>query len=822
MNMKIGSQFKIYARSLAVVLPMALGLSSCEQDEFYVPQSGDGDVTLTFAARSMGEVAVKSRAGDMKDDNEKRINRLYVFFFGADGEYLKGGYLTGYINAPEDGGYYSPGQGENMIKIDNTKFADPTLAKAATIYAVANVNASLLFGGDADGDGRPDKIKRLSDLEELVYAPSNVTLGLPSGGMPMVSSKVMDLTVTGTGSEASDDRRVELEALMARVDLDIKLSSDVQEGNLPSLTLVEWRVRNLPTRTAFTATAKGRQTGDDWTGAWTKMISTRSQRTIYNNNGEISLTFYMYENVQDEDWTVDEGEQWADPSQAPNHGGLYPDGINESHKQRYKPYIANKNATAVGLHGYYTDYNGMTHSVYYTLYLGANHTDDFKVKRNHQYKNDITIKGLTAQQNESGEYTLDARVNVEQSENEYYVSILRERNHDAHFCVTPMDVYLFAYRQDPSIEVILGECPEGSETPDAATVPDWVRMERIDSLDMERGTVSVSGFTPFDAGSDKGTHIATGKAWQAGNGSRAYFTSQLVTETLAESGRHVTISNSRDRVYFYIDENLTQGNRSATVTLIYKEKGMERKRSAVTLEQVHMLPVRMRDGGTIYMEQYEEYLDHYDPLDEYSTEQLYEGLPWAMKNTPLGSAELPQLYDGPAIWSGSYDSPGQVFNDGYEYTPFVIYRMEQGRMALDDVPQSAFQYCHNKNKRNAEGDVPASYAQNWLGRYYQESNHSKWFLPGIRQMEDALTQYYVTYKEFQEDFYWSASAGERENSDSGQSPTRARATKVNPDGSYVESGGRGHYYENGQGGYALREVSLRIRACRVDLNPVDY
>ena len=93
----------------------------------------------------------------------------------------------------------------------------------------------------------------------------------------------------------------------------------------------------------------------------------------------------MYENMQNAEWKVDEGEKWADPSLA-GEKGLYPDSIKDYQKQRYKPYLANKNAAAVELHGFYTTYNGATYEVRYTLYLGANHTDNFQVKRNHQYR----------------------------------------------------------------------------------------------------------------------------------------------------------------------------------------------------------------------------------------------------------------------------------------------------------------------------------------------------------------------------------------------------------------------------------------------------
>ena len=802
--------------------------SACREEELFdssVVSTGN-ITTLSFFGDPMDMLKVTTRASDIKDENEKKINQLYIFFFGSDGEYLKGGYLSGYRDAPDEGGYYAPGQGVTLLKIDNQAFANKDLASKATVYAVANVDP-VIFGRDRDGDGRPDGITKLSDLKNLVYAPESVSLGLPSGGMPMVGSKVIDLTKTETSSD--DERRIDLTALMARIDVDIQLDSEIEENNLPALTLVEWTAKNISTKVPFSTPAVNTETGVDWGDGWTKSITTSMQRTIFNKNGQIAFTFYMYENVQNAEWKVDEGEKWANPSLA-GEKGLYPDSIKDYQKQRYKPYLANKNAAAVELHGFYTTYNGAIYEVRYTLYLGANHTDNFQVKRNHQYKNNITIKGLTSQNIETGEYTLDARVNIEEDDNEFYIAMLRERNHDAHFCVTPMDVYMFADKatKNPTMEVILGEVPDGSETP--VTVPDWIRMEKIKASDMEKGTVTESGFTAYDEGANTGTHLAVGTAWTAGNGKRAFFTKGLVTRTLSETGKRVTVDNSRDRIYFYIDENLsTTENRRATVTLIYKENGKEIKRRTVVLEQVHLLSVNMRDGGTLYMEQYEEYLDHYDPLDEYSTDQVYTGLPWADKNSNLDNYTIPRLYKERYNLLSGYEEPGQVFNDGHPYTPFVVYLLAQGRMTLQDIPKSAFQYCYNRNKRNVDGSISTDYGT-WgifTTNYYERENKSKWFLPGIRQMEDALTQYYTVFGEFQDNYYWSASAGERENGSSGQSSVRARATKVLPDGSYANSGGgdgegADHYaYELGNGGYALRTTSLRIRAFRVDTEPMD-
>ena len=791
--------------------------------------------TLTFVSDPMSFHRVTTRASDIKEENEKRINRLHVFFFDAEGNYLEGAYLTGYPDASQRGGYYSPGEGVTLLKIDRELFDNPGLAKSATVYAVANVDAAI-FGRDDDGDGRPDGIRSRADLEQFVYRPASgtVSTGLPAEGMPMVGVRTLDLT----GGTPENDRQVELTALMARIDVTIQLDSEVQDGNLPAFYLMDWTARNLPTQVAFTAPDAGGRTG--WTEAWTTQSNVSLQRTIYNRNGQISFTFYMYENIQQPEWKIDPGEEWANPNVDPatltdaeREKALYPDGVSETQRQRYKPYLAHADAASIVLHGFYMTYNGAAYEVRYTLYLGANHTNDFSVKRNHQYKNDITIKGLTAQDSETGEYTLDARVNVEEEDNEYYIAMLRERNHDAHFCITPMDVYLFAPETaDPTMEVILGEVPEGSETPDPATVPDWVRLERIAAADMAAGTVSESGFTAYAQG---GSHLAVGTPWTAGNGKRAFFTRGMLKAGGALYGNtRTTIQDSRDRVYFYLDENLALQDRSATVTMIYKENGVEKRRRTLLLEQAHLLPVAMRDGGTLYMEQYEEYLDHYDPLDEYATEQIYDGLPWADLNSGLEDMWIDQLTRDAVLGqpSNSYDPPGQVFNDGYPYTSFVIYRSNQGVMTLNDRPRSAFEYCFNRNKRNANGTVTTSYQfyDRWLlDDFYEEvTNESKWFLPGIRQMEDALTQYYTTFGEFQTDYYWSSSAGEREGGTSGQSTTRARATKVDlndPTGYAQSGGGDGDWtryaYEYDRGGYALRTEELRIRAFRIDLNSVD-
>lgn len=822
-------------RYSVLLLLMSSVFSSCYNDDIigheYTENSSGS--SLQFISDPMQRYQVTTRASYTKDDAEKEIHNIHVFFFDEGGNYLKGGYLTGYPDAPDEGGYYFLAEGVTSLKIDDENLT--TDAESAIIYAVANVDPSM-FPID-ENTGRPTNVETLAQLEEMDFSIGNekLSLGIPENGIPMVSKVEMNLV-----NPSSKEHIVELTSLMSRIDVNIKLESDITDHNYPSLTLVDWTAKNLPLKGAFSEPTGNAQTGDKWSEeTWAKSINTSLQRTIYNKNGEISFSFYMFENIQKAEWVADEGEVWQGTPDPDNPASLYPSEIiekeeNKYQMQRYKPYLANSNATAVELHAFYSTYNetgsgAATYEVRYTLYLGANYTDNFEVKRNHKYENNITIKGLTQVGTNPDHITFDARVNVKDQDNKYYIAMLRERNHDAHFCVTPMDVYLFedveGSNVNPTMEVILGEVTEGSEIP--SSIPIWIRMEKICAADMEAGTVTQSGFTEYIS-PDNGTHLATHKTWYAGNGKRAFFTKDLLTNTekLAEKGKRVTIDNTRDRVYFYIDENLELKDREATVTLIYKENGTEKNRRTITIGQTHLLPVNTQDGKTIYMEQYEEYLDHYDPLDEHRTEQIYDGLPWAEKGTTLSNTSFYRLADPNDNWC---DKPYLIIFDGLAYTSYLITMYSnQGIMTLNSKPLSALQYCHNRNKRNNNGIISSLYEEDYYhnifdefyGTYYRERyNEAKWFLPGIRQMEDALTQYYTTFAEFQDKYYWSCSAGERENYTSGQSPTQARATKVNPDGTYVESGGQKPKYP--YSGRADRTEELRIRAFRVDLEKVE-
>lgn len=127
---------------------------------------------------------------------------------------------------------------------------------------------------------------------------------------------------------------------------------------------------------------------------------------------------------------------------------------------------------------------------------------------------------------------------------------------------------------------------------------------------------------------------------------------------------------------------------------------------------------------------------HYDPLNEFEGDYIYDGLEWGCNGEYIGGPLNNEWTEGN--------------KHGAAATRRIITQAGQSEMNLNEKPRSAAEYCYNKNKRNANGAVQGM------------SNSSGWFLPGISQLESILTSYYNTYTEFQNNFYWSSAAAKIE------------------------------------------------------------
>lgn len=772
-------------------------LMACQQEESWqdtgICPEGEGLQLSIQTDGLLNQYTVTTRGTDIKRPEEQEIKSLHVFIFDVDGNYL------GAADEHRYQGYRSITGGKTVMNVDREGWAVRDKAKKATIIVVANVEEGTF--PSAAADEHPTNIANRDALANFQYTPlrQRYITELPESGMPMYG-RVDDVDLTSDNTEQSID--IPMKALMARIDVSLQINSDNSDvtGTLPQLTVTGCKVLNAPNATVFTENPDA-ETDLLTLGKADYTFPSSSLKTIQNKKGTLEYTFYTFENLQE-------------PDTVPGEPYSYPDGIKPEEKQQYKPELADKdNSIAFQFAGNYITYNGANYNATYTLYLGANHTNDFKVMRNKQYKNNVTIKGIVKAGNNTEHITFDTRVNISES-NPYFVSILKDRELDSHFNVVPMDIYFFNTNPsnlNPPKQTMKVEI----EDPDNVW---WVRMEKIPASDMKEGTAP--------AVSKKPELMATGSPWHAGNAKRKYFTTDLVTNTLA-GNTEVTVADSRDRIYFYIDENVDvwhlgtteDRTRTATVKMTYYEDGVEKGTRELTLEQAKLLEVTFHgpendgpdgpddetDGMTdkiIYIEAYEEYLDHGDPLDEYANNQVFTGRPWGAGGSEIGSLRI----DGERIYSY------RNWYWGHDFTSTIVEKAEKILdLTLNERPETAAGYCYIKNKRNSDGTV----------------TNPKWYLPGIRELERILEDYYIEYTEFQNNYYWSSSAGESSIWGLGitfyENQQRARATKA-----YIENG-KFHYYEsgegydytneNGTGGAALRTQSLRIRAARIDANP---
>ena len=740
----------IFKQSFLGLALLALAACTNEWDESYTSQAlREGEASIQWLAPNMGIKHVQTRANDSKTGEEQQINNVHVFIFDQNGQYLSTG-----TNAVQ--GYQYVPSGQNLV-LQTSFFTDQTAAGQAIVVAVANVREDAF--GDITGQGRPEKIDDFQDLQDFVYNLQDFTATLPADGLPMVGIVGNDGTGVDLSSDAPANEKVilvQMKSLMARIDLNFTMdpyqSSD--DGRNPSLRIDKVRVGHFPVGGHI---APQLDKADVTSGVSTLKAPVEVDGLesfvghILREGEPQELTLYMFEHgraAKALGEAVDEEGNKIFPN------GQYPAGIDESEQQRYKNYLAAGDAAYIELEGVYTNHNGYKYAVTYRIYPGGNATDDFTIKSNCQYKNNITVKGITVN-NMGKEALLDTRVDIDSEENPYFIEMLREREHDAHFCVTPMDVYIY---KGGSVHVQILD-------PDNHT---WIRMEPIN-------------------------HEAT----EAGDGKRQYFTTDLLNtlDTTVDSCTSYTVHSDNsnqikeERIYFYIDENtpatrndVRDGQeipaRTATLRITYhrpdSETGAIRTHwRDVTIRQAGMVPVRMSELSynynliygeyTFYIESYEEYLEHYDGKDLYN--HTYDGLEWGLTGlvTQLGSYDIHEFM--PYGWRNTMTIMQQFRKTDSE-------GQNKPDITLNEKPRSAAEYCYNKNKRNGKGQV--------------EECH--WYFPTIREIEQAIDQYY-SYEAFngvfQDNWYWGSNPGpgtdwqnDRNNPTStGENEDYARATK---------------------------------------------
>lgn len=318
--------------------------------------------------------------------------------------------------------------------------------------------------------------------------------------------------------------------------------------------------------------------------------------------------------------------------------------------------------------------------------------------------------------------------------------MLRERQHDAHFNVTPMDVFIY---EGGSVKVEIADENGNTQNP-----PEWIRMEP------KSVAIKNSNSGLYNIYDDE-----TFKATKSGDGKRKYFTTSLLDELDGQenSKSYEIISPSvesayEERIYFYIDENVPNRSqasngtdvplRKAILRVTYTrpegESGTQTYTRDIPIWQAGMRAVRLTDASGdklywYYVEEYEEYLNYFDGKDKF--EQTYDGLEWGFMGIITGLNKT----DGNEFMPYGWRNTMTIMKKFREQTS-----PSEWEMTLNDKPRGATEYCYNKNKRN-----PNTHCV----------DKCNWYHPSIREIEHAMDKYYGTYKEFQSNWYWGSNPG---------------------------------------------------------------
>lgn len=702
-------------------------------------------------------------------------------------------------------------EGSNLLfNIDRSTMGSTYTGKEMIMYVFANMTSMPRGNGGVD--------MSLSELKQCAYQVEatdfySENVGIPEAGFPMVGSVGDYLSSDGDGKHfvlmpssgsggyglptvdgvEKDFLDIPMDAVYAKYSFIISVESEQEiEGNYaPRFTMSGYEIHNIPEAVDF----------DQTTNDGNAVLSFVSVGNTSYAQGATNISFDFYI-----------PERFVTPSRN-GENFTYPFGaggdIREEDKdkrQRYKPLLAQgyttwnedppsgdpKSATFIKIKGTYRDHQQHLHNVKYDIYLGSNNYDNFDVKRNTRYVNRVHIKGIdnsNDQTDEENTIALDHRVDVETSSG-LIINLRRETMLDAHFDIRPLRIRsadLTAAESQGTVKIEILEHQKAQ----------WLRMEH------NNGT-----------GSATTTHCANGK--------RKYFTTDLVTNTLA-GNTSITLSKIEDGaecIWIYADECTdvyavgSDGKpviepRSATLRVTFTDGNTATKVIDYTISQSKLYPITITGEDVVvegsegnwtasakdstrnyYIESYEEYLYNFDAEDLHAEQQTqYEGMAWGLDGVQLShtnkslyvtseeiesrpSAEdmkgtdVNELVARINNWQTAYydfyvarhDSdikgakPPHMYN-GLEFCNNIITYLkdtenEIGVLGLDEQPQSAVEYCYNKNKRNAAGEVV----------------DVVWYLPAVDEIEDIMVGAYDAFDGvFQEQDYWSCQPSHHRN-----------------------------------------------------------
>lgn len=656
-------------------------------------------------------------------------------------------------------------------------------------------------------------------------AKTNAVKGitLPENGLPMLGSyNNVDLS-RDSDIGAGKPLTVEMQSLFAKVAFHISVDAAETLPYTPQFRIDSWEVHNLVESVDFwggneSAAGKNGGTNDStplkmeagMPNVFYGRLDGNTTALHGQTNSYIEFSFYL-------------PERYLRAAIAADKYG-YPfkqsDGsIREEDKklmQRYKPDVAAEDATFVRLKGVYKTHQDHSFDVVYDIYVGNDNYGNFDIVRNKLYTNNITIKGISASNQQVGAgglVTVDHRVDVQHAK-PVIIQLRRETLLDSHFEVRPMRIYANGEYHGgvPSNMAIKVEVLNVDGT--INNRPSWLRLERS-----------------YGGGSANSTLYCTSGS---SAGKRKYFTENLVsgigsgTNSISANTSVIvpiggTQSGMIDCVWIYADECVSgQAQKDAVRSAMIKVSFGTLNSSTFTplpdddlkdvdyiINQAQLYPVATTrkewtqgaafdQNYTYLIESQEEYLYNFDSEDTFTSNPVFEdGMEWGLNGIQLshlndafyakpnqtgnwGDVSLDEQatmiksalktinidpkYDFYLIRDTENSDLKGMEQDfsGYDFNIQIAeylqtsYSGHQGEIlsvedeklktaringiTLAQIPQSAFAYCYNKNKRDENGKV----------------NTIKWYLASIDEIEDIVESDYLAFNGvFQNNMYWS-------------------------------------------------------------------
>ncbi|MCF0174627.1 MAG: DUF4906 domain-containing protein, partial [Bacteroidales bacterium] len=432
-------------------------LSSCAR-ELDVPQTPSVDENLLVICPRVTAfkdqfVATKGN----KSGEEQKINTSTVYIFDANGMCV-----------------FKEVMRQDEIKvIDRQTIISDYPAAVLTnckIYTVANVaDASLpsIIAGQAGAEAT-----LTSHIFNFASGP--IYTEVPETGLPMMGSRSGINLTTGTGA-TTGAVDIELICLYAKIVIKLGVNTTQTAPQTPHFDFGSYQLIDIakkvpatepagedatPTAVANPATATDFVNSDVIT--WGDPSLSGAQQVSGTTN-TLNMVFYIPEYRYNSEVAYSS----ALPAEFLNGGSVKGEFL--KYCQNYKPKFVGTghHATYVELKGAFSDHQGHSQNVTYHLYLGHDNWHDFKVRRNYEYTNTVTITGITNSKDaSSGSISVDHRVSVE-SPMPYRVSMERESMLDSHIEIRPIRI---AFDPDVYSSAIVNITPNVGSG--------WAKLER--------------------------------------------------------------------------------------------------------------------------------------------------------------------------------------------------------------------------------------------------------------------------------------------------------------------------------------------------------